>query len=1034
MNKNEMGGNRIYRVFLSKALPILSFLLLYTLIPQYANAQEMKSVNGKISDSKGEPLIGVTVMVDGSSTGTITDINGNYQVKVPEDGVLVFSFIGFKTQKIPVTGKMKIDVTLEDDLEELGEVVVIAYGTTSSKNFTGSTTQIKTADSPLSEIPATDAMSVLKGTVPGMTVTQEQGAGQSSTLLVRGQRSIDGNTDPLIVLNGVIFMGSMRDIDPSTIESISVLKDAASIAAYGSRAANGVIMITSKKGREGKPVINFNTSLGISSVINKADVLSPQKWIEKVNLLQGLDADADPTSWMSDFEDENYANGKTVDWQDLVERTGTVQNYNVSVSGAKEKMNYFFSGSFTNTKGVLEGDDYSRKVLTSGLNTNITDWLEVGTNVNFSFNDYSGPSIYDIYQSIRLTPYGRVYREGSNSLLEKYPATEGIYRINPLWNMNSGTIDDHDVYYTTVLGGHAIAKVPWIKGLQYRVNYSYTIKNIERDYFTHEGYYVAEGTSSDRYSASALSDFLASANGYIARTKDLAYVWDNILSYSGKFGDHSIDVTGVYTRDSYEYYYKKFTGTDFSEVGNTTLGYNGLALAATQKIASINNTVKTNVGYVGRLSYNYRGKYHLTATVRRDGCSSLSEGHKWGTFPSLGLGWTVSSENFMSSLTAIDFLKLKVSYGKNGNQSVDPYDTMSFITLGQTGGYSYPFGNTSEVSWGQRVSQIGNTDLKWEETTAFNGGFELSMYNNKVNLDFDGYFSKTTDQIFDRTIPVMANGFDEISSTMGQVNNWGMEISLNTQNIKTTDFSWNSTLTYYLNRNKLVEIDGSGEDFVSDNLFLGKSLGAIYGYKQIGIVQEDDADYISANGAVAGDVMFWDKDNSGSIDSDDRTILGYSKENFRMSFANTLEYKNIQLYALFTGIFGGNDFYKQSNIYAYRTTSDVVYDNNFNHGWWTEENMSNKYPRVGYTDGRYTPVQSRGFVRLQNLNLSYRFKQPWVKNMNIQNLKVFFAATNLFTITNWEGGDPETGQTLGSGYSYGYPLSSTYSLGIDLKF
>ncbi len=1039
MNKNAMGSKSIYLVILSKVLPILTLLLLCAFIPQSLSAQEMKTVSGKISDTKGEPLIGVTIMVEGASTGTITDINGNYKVKVPEDAVLIFSFIGFKTQKISVTGKVEINVTLEDDTEELGEVVVIAYGTTSSKNFTGSTTQIKTSDSPLAEIPATDAMSVLKGTVPGMTVTQEEGAGQTSSLLVRGQKSInDDAINPLIVLDGVIFMGAMRDIDPSTIESISVLKDATSVAAYGSRAANGVVMITTKKGKNGKPVITFNTSVGVSKVINKADVLSPKKWIQKVNLLQGLDENADPTTWMSDFEDENYANGKTVDWQDITERTGTSQNYNLSVSGAKDKMNYYFSGSYTNIEGVVEGDDYNRTALSSRLTSNITDWLEVGTNVNFTFNDYSGPSTYNIYEAIRLTPYGRVYREGSNTLLEKYPAAEGAYRINPIWDMKSGTIDDHDVYYTTIMNGHAIVKCPWIKGLQYRMNYSYTIKNIERDYFKHEGYYVAEGTSSDRYSDSAISSFLAKANGYSARTHDLAYVWDNILSYSGSFGDHNIDITAVYTRDSYSYNYKKYTGSDYSDIGNTILGYNGLTLAATQAIDEYKNYKKNNIGYLGRVNYNFKDKYHLTASIRRDGASVFGSDNKWGAFPSVGIGWTVSSENFMSLLDIIDFLKLKASFGKNGNQSLDAYQTLSFLKLGQTGDYSYPFGNTSEVSWGQRVSDIGNTSLKWEETTAFNLGFELTMFDNIVNIDFNAYKSKTEDQIYERTIPVMANGFTSMDATMGQVDNWGIEWTLNTQNIKTSNFSWNSTLTYYLNRNKLVELDGSGEDFVSDALFIGKSLGGIYGYKQIGIVQEDDDEYISANGAVAGDVKFWDKDGSGTIDSDDRTMLGYSKENFRMSFANTLDYKNFEFYILFNGIFGGNGYYSQKNIYAYRTASDVVYDNNYNHGWWTSENKSNKYPRVGYSDSRYTPVQSRGFVRLQNLNLSYRFKQPWVKRLNIENFKVFLAATNLFTITNWVGGDPEAGQTLyddpDNAYSYGYPISSTYSVGLNLKF
>ncbi len=1022
-------GIRVKKPLLMSGLFIV---LLFSSLNMYA--QETKKITGKVIDSVGDAIVGVSVVVENTTTGTITDFEGKYALDVPIASSLQFSFVGFKSQVVNTEGKVEINVTLMDELSELGEIVVIAYGTTTSKNFTGASTRIKTADSPLSEIPATDAMSVLKGIVPGMTVSQEQGAGQTPRLLVRGQKSISGNTDPLIVLDGIIFMGSMRDIDPSNIESISVLKDATSVAAYGSRAANGVVMITSKKGVKGKPVITFNTSMGVSSVINKADVLSPEKWVEKVNLLQGLAADADPTGWMSDFEVENYANNKTINWQDFVERTGSNQNYNLSISGANEKMNYYFSGSHTKTKGVLIGDDYERTSLSTRLTSDITDWLQVGTNVNFSYNDYSGPSVYNIYQAIRLTPYGRAYRDEDNSLLEKFPATEGIYRINPLWNVNSGTIDDHDLLYTTVLSGHALIKCPWIKGLNYRTNYSYTIKNTQRDYFTHEGYYVAEGTSDDRYSSSIVSSYLAQANGYVARTNDLAFVWDNILTYTTDFGFHHLDLTAVYTRDSYDHYYKKMTGKNFSALGNTALGYDGLTYAETQKITDIYNTEKTNVGYLGRASYNYNHKYHLTASVRRDGGSTFGKDKKWGVFPSIGAAWTVSSENFMSNVNAIDYLKLKVSWGKNGNQALDPYQTLSPLTLGQSGGLSYPFGNVSEVSWGQSVYDLGNTGLGWEETTAVNAGFELTMMDSKVNLDVDGYFSKTEHQVFVRNIPSMANGITNMDETMGQINNWGLEVSLNTTNFKQGDWEWNSTLTYYINRNKLHELYGDGEDDISNWLFLGKSLGAIYGYKPIGIVQESDTEYMNANGATPGDVKFLDTDESGTITSDDRTILGYSKENFRMSFANTVNYKNFQLYALFTGVFGGGDYYKSENIYAYRTASDVVYDNNLNHGWWTSENKSNKYPRVNYTDNRYTPLQSRGFVRLQNLNLSYKFKQDWVKDLKIDNLKVFFAATNLFTITNWEGGDPETGQTLGGGYSYGYPLSSTFSFGVDLKF
>jgi TonB-dependent starch-binding outer membrane protein SusC len=1003
-----------------------------------SKSAQQRKVTGKIIDSQtNEPLPGVNILVEGTTIGTTSDADGKYSIDIPqENSVLVFSFVGYVPEKVQFAGQSSIDMTLIPDIQSLEEVVVIGYGTTTRKNFTGSVAKLEMKDSPLALVPHTDALDVLRGTIPGMTVSQQQGAGQSASLLVRGQKSINGGTDPMIVLDGVIFMGAMRDIDPSTIESINVLKDATSIAAYGSRAANGVIMINTKKGLQGKPLFNFQTSYGVSKVINEAEVLSPENWVKKVNLLEGLDEDADPTSWMSEFEKENYANKKTVNWQDLVERTGSIQNYALSMSGGGEKMNYYLSGAYSKTKGVLIGDDYDRKSLTSRLTTNITDWLEVGGNLNFSYNDYSGPTNYDIYQAIRLTPYGRAYRDEENKLLEKYPASEGIYRINPLWNVKSGTIDDHDIYYTTVLGGHTVVKCPWVTGLSYRLNYSYTIRNIERDYFTHEGYYVSEytGTPDERYSADALSGYLSSANGYSARTKDLAWVWDNIINYTRSFGKHSLDLTAVYTRDSYDYNYKKITGTDFEALGNTNLGYNGLAYATTQKITSFSNTLHTNIGYLGRINYSYANKYHFTASVRRDGSSVFGEENKWGVFPSVGLGWAISEEDFMKGFDPINYLKLKLSWGRNGNQSLDPYQTLSTISLGQSGNYSYPFGNTSEASWGQRVSQLGNTNLGWEETSAFNGGFELAMFNNRISLDMDAYLSETTHQIFTRTIPVMANGITSIKATMGQVNNWGIEATLNTQNIKSDKFEWNSTLIYYINRNKLKDLYGDGKDDISNSLFLGKSLGAIYGYKPIGIVQEEDADYKSANGAVNGDVKFLDKDNSGAITSDDRCILGYTKDNFRMSLANTLKYKSFELYALFTGIFGGNGYYKTVNIYAYRTASDVAGDNNFNHGWWTSENKSNKYPRVGYTDSRYTPVQSRGFVRLQNLSLAYNFNQPWVKKMKISNLKAYMSATNLFTISGWDGGDPETGQTLGSGYTYGYPLSSVYSIGFDLVF
>ena len=804
----------------------------------HAVQQQKQTVTGIIKDATGEAIIGASVLEKGTSNGTITDLDGKFTLSVTPNATLVISYIGYQTQELPVvTGKV-MDIQMKEDAEMLDEVVVVGYGTTKRKNFTGSVSTVKASETPLALMPTSNAMDILRGTATGITVSQQQGAGQAPSLQVRGQKSVNGGSTPLIVMDGVIYMGSFRDIDPTTIESMSILKDATSLAAYGSQAANGVIMITTKKGKLGKPVINVNTSWAFSTATAKPDLLSPEDYVKKVNLLSGLAEDADPT-WMREYEYENYKNGNTIDWFDYSTRTGIMQNYSASVSGATEKMNYYLSGTYTDQEGVVKGDDYDRTVLTARIQTDITNWLQVGGQVNYAYNDYSGPSVYDLYQAIRLSPYGRAERADGGGV-EKFPVNEGIYRINPLWNVESGTIDDHDTYSTVSMKGHALVKCPWIEGLTYRLNGSYSIENIERDYFTHEGYYVKEGTGDDRYSESAVSDYLASANGYSARTKNTSWVLDNIINWQRQFGKHYVDLTYVYTRDSYEYSYRRFDGSDFAALGNTNLSYDGLNLATTQKINGLSYTRHTNVGYLGRANYNYNDTYHLSVSVRRDGSSVFGANNKWGTFPAVGVAWTASNEEFMKNIKAISYLKLKASWGKNGNQSLSPYETLSKITLGQSGGYSYPFGNTSLVSWGQRITSMGNTDLGWEETESFNYGFDLGVLDNRIRLEFDGYFSKTTNQIFNRNIPVMINGLTSMKATMGRVDNWGIEVNLNTTNIQTKDFNWGSTLTFYMNRNKLKELYGDGQDDITNSLFLGKSLGAIYGYKNIGIVQEDD--------------------------------------------------------------------------------------------------------------------------------------------------------------------------------------------------
>nr|WP_308571351.1 SusC/RagA family TonB-linked outer membrane protein [uncultured Prevotella sp.] len=937
------------------------------------------------------------------------------------------------------------------DNKTLNEVIVVGYGTVKRKNFTGAVSTVDVANSPISLTPTVNPMDALHGTVSGVIVTPEYDAGRVSYMQIRGQKAVSGGSDPLIVMDGVIFTGKQRDIDPNIIESISVLKDATSLAAYGSQAAKGVIMITTKKGVEGKPRISFNTSWAVSSPTCKPDLLSPSDYVKKTNLLNGLSEDADPT-WMKSFEYSNYKAGKTTNWFDYSTRTGVVQNYNASVSGASKNINYFFSGSYVDQKGVVIGDDYSRTSMTMRLQSDITKWLQIGGETSYTYNDYSGPTTYNLYQAVRMSPYGRPERPDGAGM-EKYPVNEGP--INPMWNITSGTKDNTETNSTLGLGGHLLIKCPWIDGLTFRINGSYSLGHGVTDQFTHEGYYVQEGESEDRYSPTTVSQYLSQANGSTNREKINNWVWDNILDYTHEFGPHFVDLTLVYTRDSQTDDVRSFSGSDFSSLGNTTLGFWGLNYATVQKINAPTYTKHNDIGYLARLNYSFRDTYHLDLSVRRDGSSVFGENNKWGIFPAVGLAWTVSNESFMKKVTPVSYLKLKLSWGKNGSQDLSPYETLSKITLGEAGGFSYPFGNTSEASWAQRVTTLGNSDLAWQKTQSVNYGFELGLLKDRISLDFDGYFSKTTAQMFDRSIPIIINGLTTLMETMGQVNNFGIEFTLNTKNIETKDFQWDSQLIYYLNRNKLKSLYGDGKDDPNNSLFLGKSLGAIYGYKNIGIIQcaydangkpvydangnlevaAADKTYAAANGAQPGDVKFEDVDGDGKITSNDRKILGYTVPNFTMSLGNTLTYKNLQLYFLFSGTFGGNGYGRYINTYAYRTASSLTGDNNLSHGWWTPENGCNKYPSVSYNNGNYTPVQDYGFVRLSELTLSYMFKQPWVRNLSIANLQVYVACRDLFTITNWKGGDPEIHQTIENSYDlYNNPISKSFSFGLKLTF
>ena len=1006
---------RIKQAFLNLLLTMSILFASASFTNAYAQNRTLKGV---VVDDTEMGVIGAAVMVKGTTNGVATDIDGNFELNCKNGDVLVISSVGYDDVEITITDKtvspLKIQLSIAQEI--LDDVVVIGYGTTRAKNFTGSVDVMKMEDSPVADLGLNTASDMLRGRMSGVVMGAESNmVGRNSSILVRGKKSINStSTAPLLVVNGVIFTGTIEDIDANSIESISVLKDATSLAAYGSKAANGVIMVTLKKGKEGKPMVSFSTSQQLSGRSYNQKYLSPENYIKYTNARKGYD-DLTNTSWMSFLEKENYEKGKVTDWLDITTQTGHTQNYNLSVSGRTSNSNYYVALGHSGQKGIQIGNEFVRNNISTNLSTNITNSIEIGTNFAYTNSvDNSNSAGTDVSHSPYAEPYLpdgktlRYYIEGVNSA-----------SYNPLWNTQYGP-DKDNRRYNFNLGGYVNVKFPWVEGLSYRMNISYTEIGSKNYSFTHENAtpqflsndYEGKGQSSEYYK-------LSSAEGSVSSSISRNWVIDNILSYAKQFGAHYVSASLVYTRDSAESTGESMTGKDFSTAGNTILGWYGLENANVKTFTSPSYSLHTDVGYLARVMYSYNDKYHFNASIRRDGSSVFGEENKWGNFPAVGAAWTISKEEFMKQYTWIDMLKLKASWGKNGAQTLSPYGTLSTIALAKKGGIPNYYGGT--IHWGQKLSTLGNPTLGWQTTTSWNGGFEADLFKGIFHIDLNAYISKTTDQIFNRNIPVMTAGITTQKATMGQVNNAGVEMNISTVNLKRENLTWTSDFVFTLNRNKLVDLYGDGQDDITSNLFLGHPLGVIYGYRTDGIFQE---------GPNAGYPIFLTKEGEQTTNpsATDREILGYTDENFRLSWSNTVRYKNWQFYVMFNGIFGGNGYGLANNTFAYSTYNTQMSCNALDIPFYTTQEPSTVYPKPNYSDGKYQVYNSFGHIRLQDVSVSYNLKDI-AKKIGLNNAKVTLSGRNLFFIApHWKMSDPQS-RSKNAGY-----LPRTLNLGFNVTF
>jgi len=1010
------------------------------------------TITGIVVDEKGESIIGASIK-SSAGGGVVTDVKGNFSLNTDSDATLTVSYLGYVTQQVKIDGRTTITITMAPSENQLDDVVVIGYGSQKRKDVTGAITTIKLEDSPKSSMPFINPLEAIQGSA-GINIGPSTSAGASPNIVVRGQNSINANSSPLIVLDGVIFNGNISQINMSDIATFDILKDASSAAIYGSRSANGVVIITTKRGKTEKPTINFNTYYGEQNWTRVPKMRTGEDFLQwrKDNLsIRGIDI-SDITKVLNPLELKAYNEGHTLDWMDEVTQYAPIQNYELSVSGRTDKLNYYFSTGYLDQKGVMYNDRFKRPSFTVKLENNITDWLSYGANGYYSGMDYTGYSP-GLYMATYMSPYSYKYVDGTNNqLLQRYPAgSTSLY--NPLWGNNTeitaGEYDENLERSSNIRGtGFLNAKIPFVNGLNFRFDVTGSESTTELGHFHHEG---GEVNTLVPAQIANPAQFLPRANGY--RTNSIVSSWltNSLLSYTRFFKKHTIDALVGYTRDDYQMESTRLGGNDFGNAGTTSLGFRGLHLA-TVKTGQTDYTRYSNIGYIGRLNYNYAQKYYATFNIRKDGYSAFADGHKFGWFPGGSVAWALSEEDFMESMIFVNYLKLRVSYGGTGNQGIAPLATQALVGQGFT-----VFGNTSTAFL--NPSSLANTFLTWEKTTALNFGLDFNLFDNRVSGNIDVYNSTTTDQLLIRSLPIFT-GYNSVNSNYGEVQNKGIEITVNTINIKSdTGFGWESGFSFWMNRNKLVHLtfadangDGKEDDDIDNRLFIGKSLGANYDYTVDGIVKSSDSEYINkyrtnTGGQIffPGDLKIRDINNDGVIDAKDRSIIGYGKENFNFNISNTFSYKNFNLFFSINSIVGGgkNNFFSSTNLRGKNPGQTLPTQANWlNDEYWMPDRESNRNPRPNYSNPYgYGFYQSRTFVRLQSASLNYTFSTKITQKLKIDNLKAFVSGTNLITLTGWTGLDPANGAQIGGNggssninVNASLPLMRTVSLGFNLGF
>ncbi len=982
-------------------------------IEEKIDAQSI-TITGKVTsqeDNTGLP--GVNVIVKGTSQGTVTDIAGNYSLDVPDaESVLVFSYVGYLLEEVKVGNRAVIDMLLTPDITALEEIVVVGYGTQKKADITGSVVRITTEET--RELPNHSITQSIQGRVPGVYVASPERPGQDPALRVRGSSSLTASNNPLVVVDGIIYWGSISDFNPNDIESVDILKDASATAVYGARAANGVVLITTKKGKTDKPQFNFDVYYGIDQPAGLIDVMDGERYLVKTDDYNKILLEMNPNASLvelTELEQQNLANGQETDWIDEVLRTGTIQNYHLGVSGMSDRTNYYIAGNYFSHNGIAVNDNFSRVTLNMNLSNDITDWFNVSVKTALSSRDFSGREA-SLEQATRQSPYGNLYDEDGPGGFAFQPIGDPL-GINPLIPT---LIDDHQTRLSLLGILSTTIQLPFIEGLKWTMNFS---NNFRRNNFY-------EFTNNELTNESMVQ------NGIALKSHDefLDVTFDNIINYRRVFAEsHSIDLTLLISRENRDFDYTTASANGFV---SQQLGYNSLQLGEVQQVSS-NFEEQNSTSQMVRLNYGFDSRYALTLTYRRDGFSAFAKDNKYADFPALALAWTISNEAFMQGVNWLSYLKLRGSYGKNGNQGIAPYSSLARIGTNQ-----YLFGNGGTTIATFSMASLENSALTWETTTSTNIGMDFHLFKNILEGSIDAYKSNTENLLQRRSLPRIS-GFSDVLTNIGETENKGIELALNSKNIENANFSWNTGFVFSLNRTKIVSLsgidadeDGIEDDDISNGWFIGEDPNVIFGFKTDGIYQLGDE---IPDGFRPGDFRLLDANKDGTLDPDDRMILGSGNPNFTWGLTNTFRYGQFTLYTMINAVMGGNDFYIGNNYETRSVNREgfTTFSERFNLQdvpYWTNDNPSNDYPRLDYSPVfNHAIIESRSFVRIQDITLSYNFKNEVINRLKLSNLKVYGAVKNLYTFTNWSGYNPETASTIRD-----IPFLRNYTVGVNFNF